>query len=76
MVQHGFWVQKTGGEWMGCQYERLSDPWHGVSRDSESKGTRYLSELAVEQALQLIEQGLAKSKPQAASDLPTAGLMK
>ena len=46
---------------MGCQYERLSDPWHGVSRDYNSKGTRYLSELAVEQALQLLEPSSVKA---------------
>jgi hypothetical protein len=60
VLQCGFWAQETSGEWMGCQYERLSDPWHGVSRDYNSKGTRYLSELAVEQALQLMEQGTVK----------------
>jgi hypothetical protein len=62
VMQCGFWAQETQGDWMGCQYERLSDPWHGVSRDVNSKGTRYLSELAVEQALQLLEQGLAKAQ--------------
>jgi hypothetical protein len=40
---------------MGALYERMSDPWLGVSTDVNSKGTRYMSELAVELHLQLLE---------------------
>ena len=50
----------TAGPWQGALYERLSDPWKGVSQDVNSKGTRYMSELAVELHLQLIELGLAR----------------
>jgi hypothetical protein len=59
VIQSGFWCQETSGPWMGAIYERMSDPWLGVSGDVNSKGTRYMSELAVDLHLQLIELGLA-----------------
>jgi len=45
---------------MGSLYERMSDPWFGVSKDVNSKGTRYISELAVEHNLQMLEMGIAR----------------
>jgi hypothetical protein len=55
VVQCGLWCQEPAGPWMGALYERMSDPWLGVSTDVNSKGTRYMSELAVELHLQLLE---------------------
>ena len=63
VIQSGFWCQETTGPWMGAIYERMSDPWQGVSRDVNSKGTRYMSELAVDLHLQLLELGLARLEP-------------
>jgi hypothetical protein len=60
IVQSGLWCQETAGPWQGAIYERMSDPWLGVSREVDSKGTRYMSELAVDLHLQLIELGLAR----------------
>jgi hypothetical protein len=45
---------------MGSIYEGMSDPWLGVSRDVNSKGTRYMSELAVDLNLQLLETGIVR----------------
>ena len=63
VVQCGFWCQEPAGPWMGSIYERMSDPWLGVSRDVNSKGTRYMSELAVELNLQLLEMGILRLDP-------------
>ncbi len=60
LIQCNFWCQETTGPWAGAIYERMSDPWQGVSKDVNSKGTRYMSELAVDLQLQLIELGLAR----------------
>ena len=60
IVQCGLWSQERSGPWMGSVYERMSDPWLGVSPDVNSKGTRYMSELAVEFQLQLLELGLVQ----------------
>ena len=60
IIQSGFWAQETSGPWAGAIYERMSDPWHGVSKDVNSKGTRYMSELAVDLHLQMLELGLAR----------------
>ena len=60
IIQSGFWCQETSGPWAGSLYERMSDPWQGVSRNVNSKGTRYMSELAVDLHLQLLELGLAR----------------
>ena len=60
IVQCGFWCQEPTGPWMGSVYERMSDPWLGVSTDVNSKGTRYMSELAVELNLQLLEMGIVR----------------
>jgi len=62
VMQCGFWAQETEGEYIGWQYERMSDPWKGVSDDIDSKGTRYMSELALELHLQLLETGLARAE--------------
>ena len=66
IVQCGFWCQEPAGPWMGSIYERMSDPWLGVSTEVNSKGTRYMSELAVDLNLQLIELGFARVRPAAA----------
>ena len=58
IVQCGFWCQEPTGPWRGSVYERMSDPWLGVSTDYNSKGTHYMSELAVELNLQLLDMGL------------------
>jgi hypothetical protein len=58
IIQCGFWSQERAGPWLGSVYERMSDPWLGVSQDVNSKGTHYMSELAVELNLQLLEMGL------------------
>lgn len=58
VIQCGFWSQERTGPWMGSVYERMSDPWLGVSQDVNSKGTRYMSELAVEFNLQLLQMGM------------------
>lgn len=60
IIQCGCWCQETSGPWTGSVYERMSDPWLGVSPDCNSKGTRYMSELAVEFNLQLLETGIAR----------------
>ncbi len=60
IIQCGCWCQETSGPWKGSVYERMSDPWLGVSQDCNSKGTRYMSELAVEFNLQLLETGIAR----------------
>jgi len=60
VTQSGFWSQEIEGPWSGAVYERMSDPWQSVSKDVNSKGTRYMSELAVDLHLQLIELGLAR----------------
>ena len=61
VMQCAFWAQATDGKWQGGQYERISDPWKGVSQDINSKGQVYVSELALESNLQLLEMGLAKA---------------
>ena len=60
VVQCGCWCQEPAGPWMGSVYERMSDPWLGVSSNVNSKGTRYMSELAVELNLQLLETGIVR----------------
>ena len=60
IVQCGFWCQEPAGPWSGSIYERMSDPWLGVSKDVNSKGTHYMSELAVEFNLQLLEMGIVR----------------
>jgi hypothetical protein len=58
VMQCGYWSQERTGPWMGSVYERMSDPWLGVSQDVNSKGTRYMSELAVEFNLQLLQMDM------------------
>jgi hypothetical protein len=65
IVQCGFWTQQTEGEYAGAQYERMADPWQGVSREVDSKGTLYMNELSLDANLQLLEMGVAKAKPTA-----------
>ena len=60
VMQCGFWAQVTEGDRKGAQYERMSDPWKGVSLDVNSKGTLYMSELSLDANLQLIELGLGR----------------
>jgi hypothetical protein len=62
VMQCGIWAQRTEGPYQGAQYERMSDPWHGVSQDVNSKGELYMSELALDANLQLLEMGLAHPK--------------
>jgi hypothetical protein len=57
IIQCGFWAQATAGPWLGGTYERMSDPWRGVSADVNSQGQVYISELALDSALQLLEMG-------------------
>lgn len=61
VMQSGFWAQQTAGPYQGAQYERMSDPWLGVSDDVNSKGELYFSELALDASLQLLEMGLARA---------------
>ena len=63
IIQCGFWGQATSGDWLGGQYERMSDPWKGVSPDVNSLGQVYLSELALDAHLQLLEMGLVRIEP-------------
>ena len=63
IVQCGFWAQQTGGEYAGAQYERMADPWKGVSQEVDSKGTLYMNELSLDANLQLLEMGVSKAKP-------------
>ena len=60
VIQCGFWAQVTEGDRKGAQYERMSDPWKGVSGDVNSKGTLYMSELSLDANLQLIELGIGR----------------
>ncbi|HBO43933.1 MAG TPA: hypothetical protein DD670_08380, partial [Planctomycetaceae bacterium] len=61
IIQCGFWGQETSGNAMGGQYERMSDPWRKVSRDVNSKGAIYVSQLALEANLQLLEMGWVRA---------------
>jgi hypothetical protein len=61
IMQSGFWAQETHGPYAGAQYERMSDPWKGVSNDFDSKGTLYMTELSLDSNLQLLE--MEKAKP-------------
>lgn len=65
VMQCGFWAQQTEGSFKGAQYERMADPWLAVSRDVNSKGELYMSELALDASLQLLEMGIARLKPMA-----------
>lgn len=58
-MQCGFWAQVTEGEYTGAQHERMSDPWLNVSKEYDSKGTRYMNELSLDANLQLLEAGIA-----------------
>ena len=58
IIQCGFWGQAVAGNWLGGQYERMSDPWMGVSREVNSLGQVYVSELALDAHLHLLEMGL------------------
>jgi hypothetical protein len=62
IMQCGFWTQATTGNWQGGQYERICDPWKSVSPDINSLGQIYVSELALEANLQLLEMGLATAR--------------
>lgn len=64
VMQCGFWAQATADDWQGGQYERICDPWQSVSRDVNSLGQIYVSELALEANLQLLEMGLATASSQ------------
>ena len=61
VMQSGFWAQQTVGPYKGAQYERMADPWLGVSDDVNSKGELYFSELALDASLQLLEMGKARA---------------
>jgi hypothetical protein len=61
IIQCGFWGQAVSGDWLGGQYERMSDSWMGVSRDVNSLGQVYVSELALDAHLQLLEMGLVRA---------------
>jgi hypothetical protein len=62
IIQCGFWGQATSGDAMGGQYERLSDPWQKVSKDVNSMGAVYVSQLALEANLQLLEMGWVRAR--------------
>jgi hypothetical protein len=61
IVQCIFFGQVTSGEGLGGQYERLSDPWGKVSREINSYGVIYVSQLALEANLQLLEMGYVRA---------------
>jgi hypothetical protein len=61
------WAQETTGPYQGAQYERTSDPWLSVSKEVNSKGELYMSELALDANLQWLEMGLARPKRAGAS---------
>jgi len=61
IIQCGFWGRAVSGDWLGGQYERMSDPWMGVSREVNSLGQVYVSELALDAHLQLLEMGLVRA---------------
>jgi hypothetical protein len=58
-IQCGFWAQELTGDYTGAQYERMSDPWKNVSKEFDSKGSRYMNELSLDANLQLLEIGVA-----------------
>ena len=62
VMQSGFWAQQTTGPYRGAQFERMSDPWLGVSTDVNSTGELYFSELALDASLQLLEMGKARAR--------------
>ena len=70
VMQSGFWAQQTTGVYKGAQFERMADPWQGVSDDVNSKGELYFSELALDASLQLLEMGLARARVFHSSDVP------
>lgn len=65
IIQCMMYGQVTAGPWKGGQYERLSDPWGSVSKDVNSRGVIYASELALDANLQWLEMGLARARPPA-----------
>ncbi|MBM3335068.1 hypothetical protein FJY63_10450, partial [Candidatus Sumerlaeota bacterium] len=62
IIQCGFWGQATSGDAIGGQYERLSDPWLKRGRDVNSTGHIYVSQLALETNLQLLEMGWVRAR--------------
>jgi hypothetical protein len=61
LIQCGLRALATSGPWLGGQYERMSDPWKGISGDGNSRGILYLSERALDANLQLLEMGKVKA---------------
>ena len=61
IMQSCFWAQETQGPYQGAQFERQADPWLGVSKDYDSKGVLYMTELALDLNLQLLEMGKARA---------------
>jgi len=61
IMQSCFWAQETQAPYKGAQFERLEDPWMGVSNDFNSKGLLYFTELALDLNLQLLEMGRARA---------------
>lgn len=57
IMQSCFWAQETEGPYKGAQFERMADPWLEVSKDYDSKGVLYMTELALDLNLQLLEMG-------------------
>lgn len=57
IMQSCFWSQMTDGPYKGAQFERMADPWLKVSKDYDSKGVLYMTELALDLNLQLLEMG-------------------
>lgn len=61
IMQSCFWAQQAQGLYKGAQFERQADPWLEVSNEYDSKGVLYLTELALDLNLQLLEMGKARA---------------
>jgi hypothetical protein len=61
IMQSCFWAQQTDGPYKGAQFERMADPWMEVSKDCDSKGILYMTELALDLNLQLLEMGMGRA---------------
>jgi hypothetical protein len=61
IMQSCFWATETQGPYKGAQFERQADPWLGVSNDYDSKGVLYMTELALDLNVQLLEMGKARA---------------
>jgi hypothetical protein len=66
LIQCGCWGQSTAGDALGGQYERLCDPWLKTSKEINSMGAIYVSQLALEANLQLLEMGWVRAGTQKA----------